>query len=85
MEETTIDSQCTMQTFGSSNEKRQMYTLSPSGSDLEDLMNDMKMEKLMKDLEFIDQPLAPKLNKKQKAQSDSKMLSLVNNEQSIMS
>ncbi len=41
-----------------------MYTLSPSGSELEELMSDPKMEKLMEDLEFIDKPLAPKRNKK---------------------
>jgi len=48
-EDSTHDSQCT-----NSCEKRKQFTFSPTNSDLEDLVNDMKMEKLMQDLDFID-------------------------------
>jgi len=41
--------------------------LSPSTSDLEDIVaGDSKLQKLMQDLDFIDQPLAPKRARKQK-------------------
>jgi len=61
-EESTHDSLTT----NSCSEKRSQFTLSPSNSDLEDIVNDAKLEKLMQDLDFIDQPLAPKRIRKSK-------------------
>jgi len=50
----------------SSSDKRKQFILSASNSDLEEMVNDMKMDKLMRDLDFIAQPLAPKLSKSKK-------------------
>jgi len=51
-DDSTNETNCTSSM--TSADKRNQYILSPSNSDLEDLLNDHKMEKLMKDLEFID-------------------------------
>jgi len=51
-DDATNDSGCT--TSMTSTDKRSQYILSPSNSDLEDLVIENKMDKLLKDLEFID-------------------------------
>lgn len=61
-EDSTHDSQTT-----NSSDKHKKFNLSSNNSDVEEIINDPQMEKLMQDLDFIDQPLAPKRPRKLKA------------------
>lgn len=52
--------------------KREFFTVEFSNSDQEDCENDLKMEKLMQDLDFIDLPLSSKRIKKSKTTKNEK-------------
>mmetsp|Transcript_24102 Transcript_24102/g.23705 ORF Transcript_24102/g.23705 Transcript_24102/m.23705 type:complete len:96 (-) Transcript_24102:436-723(-) len=69
LEDSTHYSQCTMLTSSNSTGSRQLYTLSPSNSDLEDVVINDDLEKFNHNLNYImDTPLAPKRQRKQKEQ-----------------